>query len=407
MRRTQGRWSAAAGLLVLLLTACDVQMQGRRLSGPSQGPGQGPSAGLAQGAGQEAGQETGQGADTRSGAEPAAAAGQASPAAPPAAAAALPNGLNAVQVANAARPAVVHIATAVVRQDQFLRPVPVQAGVGTGVIFDARGYILTNSHVVQNPEGGGPARAIRVTLADDRTFEAQVVDDDPANDLAVLKIDAPNLRPARLGDSDRLQVGEPVVAIGHALALPGGPTVSTGVVSALGRSIQEPNGITLPNLIQTDAAINPGNSGGPLLNANAEVIGINTAGAAQAEGINFAVAINQAKPAVESVVATGRVVRPFLGVQVLGAVTPAIARANDLPADRGVMVAPSPNGPAARAGVREGDIIVAVDGREVRSAPELLEAIRRHKPGDQIRLRIVRARGAATEVTATLTERPT
>jgi serine protease Do len=177
-------------------------------------------------------------------------------------------------------------------------------------------------------------------------------------------------------------------------------------VSALGRQIDEPNGVTLPNLVQTDAAINPGNSGGPLLNASAEVIGINTAGSTQAQGISFAVAINQAKPSLESVMATGRVVRPFLGISPLAAITPAIARANDLPADRGVVVAPDPNGPAGRAGVRENDIIVAVDGQPISSVPALLSAIRKHKPGEQIRLRIVRGRSTQPiEIAVTLGER--
>lgn len=314
-------------------------------------------------------------------------------------------GIDVVQVYNSARPSVVNITTSVVAQNE-LRRVAVPAGTGTGVIFDPRGYVLTNSHVIQNPQGGGASSDINVTLFDERSFTAAVIDDDPANDLAVLKIEAPNLQALRLGDSEVLQVGEPVVAIGHALALPGGPTVSAGVVSALGRSIEEPNGVVLPNLVQTDAAINPGNSGGPLLNANAELIGINTAGSAQAQGISFAVAINQAKPAIESVVATGQVQRSFLGVQILGAVTPAIARANDLPAERGVAVQVVSNGPAARAGLRDGDIIIAIDGREIRSVPELQSAIRAHRPNEQIRLRVQRQPGNPIEITATLVEAP-
>ena len=143
-----------------------------------------------------------------------------------------------------------------------------------------------------------------------------------------------------------------MVAIGYALALPGGPSVTAGVVSALGRSIEEPNGVVLPNLIQTDAAINPGNSGGPLLNAAGEVIGINTAGAERAQGINFAVAINEAKPAMQSAAATGQVVRPYLGVRVVGEVTPLIAQVSNLPAPRGVVVEPVPGGPAAGEGCR-------------------------------------------------------
>ncbi|CAA9275255.1 MAG: hypothetical protein AVDCRST_MAG77-3483 [uncultured Chloroflexi bacterium] len=407
-------------LLFLMVAAlpvlgCTVQMEGRRASGPGAGsaqeglatattdrsrtPATTPGGSATEGT-SVSGASVTAGVTAAAGTPVVTSAGQA------AAAAALPNGLNAVQVVSAARPSVVHISTSVIRQDQFRRAVPVLAGTGTGVIFDARGYILTNSHVIQDPERGGTARAIRVTLADDRSFDGSVIDDDPTNDLAIVKIDAPNLRPAKIGDSDRLQVGEPVVAIGHALALPGGPTVSTGVVSALGRSIQEPNGVTLPNLVQTDAAINPGNSGGPLLNAGAEVIGINTAGSAQAQGISFAVAINVARQAMESVVQTGRVVRPVLGVQVLGEVTPAIARANGLAAERGVAVSPTPGGPAARAGMREGDIIVAVEGQEVRTSPELLAGIRKRRPGETLRLRIARP-GGAVEITATLAEQPT
>jgi S1-C subfamily serine protease len=415
---------ALAALGAWLALGCDVQMQGRRFTGPGQaspqartsaGPAADPTASPAPGPPANA---TASAALTPAASSSAAAGvargatatlapgtGSASLVSPGGTAAlALPNGLNAVEVVSAARPAVVHISTSVVRLDQFRRQVPVEAGVGTGVIFDQRGYILTNSHVIQDPTRGGPSRSVRITLADDRSFDATVVDDDASNDLAILKIDAPDLRPARIGDSSRLQVGEPVVAIGHALALPGGPTVSTGVVSALGRSIQEPNGVTLPDLVQTDAAINPGNSGGPLLNRQAEVVGINTAGTTQAQGISFAVAINQAKPAMESVARTGRVIRPFLGVSIIGEITPAIARANRLPAERGIAVEVTPNSPAARAGMRDGDIVVAVDGQEVRSSPELLAAIRRHEPGDQIRLRVAR-QGGQVDLTATLDER--
>jgi S1-C subfamily serine protease len=320
------------------------------------------------------------------------------------AAATLPNGLNVVQVVQTARPSVVNITTKVIALGQLRRQVEVPAGTGTGVIFDPRGYILTNSHVIRNG-GGAPADKITVTLWDDRSFDARVIDDDALNDLAIVKIEATGLTAARMGDSDRLLVGEPVVAIGHALALPGGPTVSTGVVSALGRSVDEPNGVTLPNLIQTDAAINPGNSGGPLLDARGEVIGINTAGATEAHGIAFAVAINTAKPAIDSVVAIGRVRRPLLGVNIVGTITPAIARANALPADRGVMVqVPDPNSPAAKGGLRDGDIIIAANGQDVRSSPDLLGAIRKHQPGEQLRLRVARMRGATVDVSVTLGE---
>ena len=313
-------------------------------------------------------------------------------------------GFNSVQVAAMARPTVVNITTKAIALNELRQTREVPAGVGTGTIFDTRGYILTNSHVIRSG-GDAPADKITVTLADERSFDAKVIDDDPLNDLAIVKIEANNLQAARMGDSDRLQIGEPVLAMGFALALPGGPSVTTGVVSAVGRQIDEPNGVTLPSLVQTDAAINPGNSGGPLLNANAEVIGVNTAGAAEAQGISFAVAINQAKPAMDSVGSTGKVVRPYLGVSVLGAITPAISRANNLPADRGVVVRPDPSGPAAAAGIRDGDIIVAADGQDVRSVPDLLAAIRKHKPGEPIRLRIARQGTPPGDVTVTLAER--
>jgi S1-C subfamily serine protease len=305
-------------------------------------------------------------------------------------------------VYNQARGAVVNITTGAVTLNQLRQPQVVAAGTGTGVVFDAQGYILTNSHVVRTPGGDGPSQYVRASLPDERVFDAQVIFDDPGNDLAIIKISAPNLAVAKIGDSDALNVGQPVVAIGYALALPGGPSVTSGVVSALGRSIEEPNGAVLPNLIQTDAAINPGNSGGPLLNGNAEVVGINTAGASDAQGINFAVAINQAKTAMQGASTNGRVVRPLLGVQVVGAVTPAIAAANGLPVNYGIVVEPTPGGPAAQAGVRSQDIVVAVDGNQVRTVPEFQRALYAHAPGDQMQLTVVRA-GSPQPVTINVT----
>ena len=305
-------------------------------------------------------------------------------------------------VYNRARGSVVNITTGAVTLNQQRQPQVVAAGTGTGVIFDGQGYILTNSHVVRTPNGTGPSQYVRAALADERVLDAQVIFDDPGNDLAIIKVNAPNLPVAAIGDSDALAVGQPVVAIGYALALPGGPSVTSGVVSALGRSIEEPNGAVLPNLVQTDAAINPGNSGGPLLNGNAEVVGINTAGASEAQGINFAVAINQAKSAMQSAAQTGRVVRPLLGVQVVGAVTPAIAAANGLPVNYGIVVEPTPGGPAAQAGLQSQDIIVGVDGTMVRTVPQFQQALYAHAPGEQMRLTVVRA-GVAQPVTLTVT----
>jgi S1-C subfamily serine protease len=416
-----------AALATVALPACDAQVtpsevigsarsQANLSTGASGTPAAAGQASPAAGTPAAAGQATGVartptvGGQASPAAGTAAARGQASPAATTATTgtttqAVAITGIDVAQVAAAARPSVVNIITKAVALDQLRQRVEVPSGVGTGTIFDNRGYILTNSHVIRSG-GNAPAERITVSLADERTFDARVIDDDPMNDLAIIKIDAPNLTVAKLGDSDRLTIGEPVVAMGFALALPGGPTVTTGVVSAVGRQVDEPNGVMLPSLVQTDAAINPGNSGGPLLNARAEVIGVNTLGAADAQGIAFAVSINQAKPAMESVVATGRVVWPYLGANILGSITPAIARANNLPVDRGVVIRPDPSGPAAAAGLRDGDIVVGADGQDVRAAPDLLAAIRRHKPGEQLRLRVVRAAGGApVEIPVTLGQR--
>src|SRR6058998_426719 len=284
------------------------------------------------------------------------------------------------------RPAVVNIATRQLSYDALLRPVPAQ-GIGSGVIFDARGYVLTNNHVVEH------AQQIRVTLPDGRAFPGKLVGADPLTDLAVVKIDGRDLPAARLGDSSKLEVGETVIAIGNPLGLEGGPTVTVGVVSAVARSIEEPGGAGLYDLVQTDAAINPGNSGGPLVRMAGDVIGINTAIIQQAQGIGFAISINSAKPIVQELLAHGRVVIGIVPVSV----TPQIASAYDLPVDHGVLVARlDPRGPAARAGVRAGDIIVAVAGHPVKSLGELRVAIGQHKIGETVDLAVRRAKTSVT-----------
>ena len=287
------------------------------------------------------------------------------------------------------KPAVVNIATRQLSYDALLRPVPAQ-GIGSGVIFDARGYVLTNHHVVEG------AQQIRVILPDGRAFPGKLVGADPLTDLAVVKIDGRDLPTARLGDSSKLEVGETVIAIGNPLGLEGGPTVTVGVVSAVARSIEEPGGAGLYDLVQTDAAINPGNSGGPLVRMAGDVIGINTAIIQQAQGIGFAISINSAKPIVQELLAHGRVVRPFIGI-VPVSVTPQIASAYDLPVDHGVLVARlDPRGPAARAGMRAGDIIVALGGHPVKSLGELRIAIGQHKIGETVDLAVRREKTSVT-----------
>ncbi|HEY8477942.1 MAG TPA: trypsin-like peptidase domain-containing protein [Chloroflexota bacterium] len=272
-----------------------------------------------------------------------------------------------VEVVERVRPSVVQIVTQSVQFDFFNRPVP-QQGTGTGVIISRDGYILTNNHVVE-----GAQRIIVFRPGRDEPYTARLVGSEgETSDLAVIKIDAQDLPVAELGQSDRLRVGEPVMAIGNALGLEGGPTVTTGVVSALDRVIDTDEG-RLYDLIQTDAPINPGNSGGPLVNLQGQVVGINTIKVAQAgaEGIGFAIAIDAARPIAEELIRNGRVTWVVIGVQVSD-VTPALAQANNLAVSRGVLVrAVMRGGPAARAGILPGDIITALNGQPVRNVNDL------------------------------------
>ncbi len=254
------------------------------------------------------------------------------------------------------------------------------------MIFDKSGLILTNNHVVENAQG------LKVTLPDGRSFDGKIVGTDPRSDLAVVKIQGNDLPTAELGDSNKLQIGETVVAIGNALALPGGPTVTSGIVGALGRTIRESNGAVLYDLIQTDAAINPGNSGGPLINLQGQVVGINTAIASDAPGggIGFAISISSARPIAEQLISHGRVVRPWLGVT-LQNITPGLAARYNLPVSKGAIVASvQRNTPAARAGIRQGDIIVKFGDDEIQDDVSLLRALSKRRVGETVPIIIVR-----------------
>lgn len=308
----------------------------------------------------------------------------------------LPTDVGAVaRVARKVRPAVVNISALQVSVDEFLRPVPEEAGVGSGVIFDKKGLILTNNHVV------AVAEKLRVTLPDGRSFDGTVVGADPRGDLAVVQIAAENLPTAELGDSDRLEIGEWVVAIGNALALDGGPTVTVGVVGALDRYITTSDGNVLFDLIQTDAAINPGNSGGPLLDLSGQVIGVNTAMAqAPGAGIGFAIAINRVKPAVAELIANGRVSRPWLGIQPVS-VNASLAAQYGLPTQEGVLVARlERGGPAAAAGVRVGDVVVAIEGEPIRSVVSLTKTMVKYRAGQKVKVTVARAAGQQVYVLA-------
>jgi len=311
------------------------------------------------------------------------------------------------------KPAVVQITNEQYQMDGSTNtPFTVPAGVGSGVIYDNQGHILTNNHVVAD------AQQLTVALPDGSTYPASLVGADPFTDLAVLKIDGKNLPVASFGDSSQLQVGDWVVAIGNALALPGGPTVSAGVVSALGRTVQEPGetnnsqGPFLFDVVQTDAPINPGNSGGPLVDLQGKVIGINTLVAGQAEpgvqaqGIGFAISIAAAKPIADQLVATGQATHPYIGVQQIP-LNPVIASRLGSDTKSGVVVvAVGPGTPAATAGLRPRDIITAIDNTPVTDDSVFAKIIDSHKPGDTIDLTVVRGK-QTVHVTATLAKRPT
>jgi S1-C subfamily serine protease len=293
------------------------------------------------------------------------------------------------------KPSVVAIYTQAQRGNFLFRVLPEQ-GAGSGVVLDTRGHVLTNSHVVRG------ATTIEVALSDGRRIPGSLVGEDRSTDLAVVKINVGNLnggnlKPARLGNSDALRVGDRVIAVGNALALPGGPTVTEGIVSAVDRTIEEEDGVVLDDLIQTDAAINPGNSGGPLLDAAGNVVGVNTAIASEAQSIGFAIAIAPARGLIDQLIATGTVVRAVLGVQL-----------SDLPpasplTEGAVVVGVQPRSPAEAAGMETHDIIVEIAGRAVKDAQSAKRAIGSHRPGESVPFTVLRGQQRLV-LTATLVQ---
>jgi len=297
-------------------------------------------------------------------------------------------------------PAVVSIVTETVSYNWFWQAVP-QTGAGSGIIISPDGYIVTNNHVVEG------ASKVTVTLSDGHTFDATIVGTDAQTDLAVVKINASNLTYLHfLNNSlEQLSVLDPVVAVGNALALPGGPTWTSGVISNLGRSIELNTGVVLNDLIQTDAAINSGNSGGPLVNMAGEVVGINTALASSAENIGFAISTDTIIPVVQSLITEGKVVRPWFGVEVT-TVTSTIQHYYNLSVNAGVLITSVTNdSPADKAGLRPGDVITKMDDKDISTTEDLISAIGSHQIGDQVE--ITYYRGNAQKVaTATLGESP-
>lgn len=311
-------------------------------------------------------------------------------------------------------PSVVHITSRIVTMDFFFGPTAAE-GTGSGFVYDTAGHIVTNYHVVQN------ADSIEVGLSDALTIPAQVVGVDPPNDLAVLKIDVPaeDLHPLELGSSADLRVGQRAIAIGNPFGLD--RTLTTGVISALGRPLLTENNVTIFNVIQTDAAINPGNSGGPLLDSRGRVIGVSTAIQAGAQGIGFAVPVDTVKRVVPALIADGAYRHPWLGF--LGYdITPALAQALQLPVDKGILVAQLyQGGPADKAGLigaqqevvignrrilSGGDIVTAVNGEPVDNWMRLFEYLElQTRPGDVVTLSIIR-NGQPLEIDVTLVAQP-
>ena len=297
-------------------------------------------------------------------------------------------------------PSVVNVTSRAMTFDFFYGLVP-QEGQGSGFVIDKEGHILTNYHVVAD------ARQVEVTLHNRKKYKATIVGSDPSHDLAVIQIKAPDLVPAVLGDSRNLQVGQKVYAIGNPFGLAG--TMTRGIVSSI-RPVREPNGATIDEAIQTDAAINPGNSGGPLMNWHGEVIGINTmilSNVGQYAGIGFAIPINTAKAVLNDLMTLGRVRRPALGVRTVP-VSPELADEIGLPVDYGLLIIGVASGSAAdQAGLRAGteraylgnipimlggDLIVAIDGQKIQDQDDLTQMMNNHRAGDTVKVTIYRGK---------------
>ena len=316
---------------------------------------------------------------------------------------------------------VVNITTSTIGYDFFLRPVPMESGTGSGAVIDDQGHIVTNFHVVRGAE------TLEVTLADKSKHEAKVVGADPNNDLAVIQISVPRGRvtPIPLGTSKGLQVGQKVLAIGNPYGLE--RTLTTGIISSLGRSIQAENQRIIEDIIQTDAAINPGNSGGPLLNSQGQIIGINTAILSPSNsgsiGIGFAIPADTVRRITADLLTTGYVRHPWLGIASTINLSdfPGLANALRLNTDRGLMIVDTyQNSPASRAGLRGatdevrigrrrlpvgGDVILEFQGKAVTSVQELASETDKYKAGDKITLVVLRG-NRKIDVPITLEEAP-
>ncbi|TLZ46156.1 MAG: PDZ domain-containing protein [Methanobacteriota archaeon] len=271
-------------------------------------------------------------------------------------------------------------------------------GFGSGVVLDAGGHILTTHHVVDGAE------KVIVTFGDGRVLSGAVVGGDEETDIAVVQVEGTNFRPADFANSDELKVGQPVLAIGNPLGLPGGPTVTSGVVSSLRRHLGRGPGDGIP-VIQTDAAVNPGNSGGPLVDLRGRVVAINTATIPYAEGIGFAIPVNAALVAAREIIAHGHVQRPWLGIGGYD-VDRRLAAYYGIASRHGVFAAEiTPGSPAAAAGLQVGDVITSLGGKPLTGVADLVEGLRERSIGDTIEIEAER-RGQPVKAKAKLGVRP-
>lgn len=328
---------------------------------------------------------------------------------------------NNIEIYQRYSPGVVNITTTTIGYDFFLRPVPMESGTGSGAVIDDQGHIVTNFHVVRGAE------TLEVTLPDKSKHEARVVGADPNNDIAVIQINVPRgrLTSVPLGTSKGLQVGQKVLAIGNPYGLE--RTLTTGVISSLGRSIQAENGRIIEDIIQTDAAINPGNSGGPLLNSQGQMIGINTAiyspSNSGSVGIGFAIPADTVRRITGDLLTTGYVRHAWLGIgnTVNLADFPGLANALRLSTERGLMIVDTyQNSPASRAGLRGatdevrigrrrlpvgGDVLLEFQGKAINSVQELASEVDRYKAGDRVTVTVLRG-NRKIDVPVTLEEAP-
>ena len=282
-------------------------------------------------------------------------------------------------------PAVVSVATLRVIQESMFDAIPVR-GMGSGIIFDSNGGILTNHHIVEDAE------RVEVLTPDGKKFHGEVLGSDAMSDVAVVRVDGENLPAVKLGDSDKLKVGQISIAIGnpYGFMLPG-PAATVGVISALKRHVHV-EGRMYEDLIQTDASINPGNSGGPLVDSSGMVVGVNTANIPFAQGIGFAIPINAARRIAKEIIEHGRVIRPYVGIAGL-TLTREIAQSYGLPYEEGVLVVRVGRGsPARMSGVAAGDVILEADGTALKSWEDLQHLLQGKKVDDNLELLISRDR---------------